>query len=321
MRPLPIFFESLFDKKFPFAKYPKARLRNFFRPKEPGGQEKMFLNLCKGLTEAKIPYTVNNYRIDNNALVALIGKMHLLNNFRNKKILLGPALYNHPIDHINLLEEFHIPRILVPGPWMQTMCEPYWKDKVYAWPVGIDTCLWNVHSKKKKYDVLIYDKIMWQANSDKRKELNLFINSLQEKRISFVCMRYGSYKEKDFLDALRYSKAMIFLCEHETQGLAYLQALSCNVPILAWDQELYWQDPKYYPSRVKFGPVSSVPYWDERCGMRFREFSELPKWFDLFWNSVIESKYQPRSFIMENLTLQKCAKEYATHYEECCQFL
>ena len=43
---------------------------------------------------------------------------------------------------------------------------------------------------------------------------------------------------------------MIFLCEHETQGIAYQQALSRNVPILAWDRGGDWQDPTYYPERV-----------------------------------------------------------------------
>ena len=36
---------------------------------------------------------------------------------------------------------------------------------------------------------------------------------------------------------------MIFLVEHETQGIAYQEAMACDVPILAWDQG-NWLDPK-----------------------------------------------------------------------------
>ena len=73
----------------------------------------------------------------------------------------------------------------------------------------------------------------------------------------------------------RDAATMIFLCEHETQGIAYQQALSCGVPILAWDRGGFWQDPEFYPHRVKFAPVSSVPYWDDRCGIKFASIEEF----------------------------------------------
>jgi glycosyltransferase involved in cell wall biosynthesis len=41
---------------------------------------------------------------------------------------------------------------------------------------------------------------------------------------------------------------MVFLCEHETQGFAYQQALSCGVPIIAWDRGGLLQDPKLLPT-------------------------------------------------------------------------
>ena len=65
------------------------------------------------------------------------------------------------------------------------------------------------------------------------------------------------------------ARAMIFLCEHETQGIAYQQALSCGVPILAWDRGGHWQDPACFPPWSMGNPVTSVPYWDERCGRTF----------------------------------------------------
>jgi hypothetical protein len=45
---------------------------------------------------------------------------------------------------------------------------------------------------------------------------------------------------------------MLFLCEHETRGLAYQEALASNVPILAWDTG-FWLDPRrplYDPNPV-----------------------------------------------------------------------
>ena len=93
---------------------------------------------------------------------------------------------------------------------------------------------------------------------------------------------------------------MIFLCEHETQGIAYQQALSCGVPILAWDAGGAWQDPAYFPDKVRFAPVSSVPYWDERCGRRFSETFSFPGAWAVFWSDVNSSRFDPRAYILEN---------------------
>ena len=103
---------------------------------------------------------------------------------------------------------------------------------------------------------------------------------------------------------------MIFLCEHETQGFAYQQALACGVPVLAWDRGGYWQDPTYYPQHERFGPVSSVPYWDERCGLKFADALEFSNRFEEFWTGVLEQRFQPRDYVVENLTLEKCSRHY-----------
>jgi hypothetical protein len=103
---------------------------------------------------------------------------------------------------------------------------------------------------------------------------------------------------------------MVFLCEHETQGLAYQQALSCDVPIMAWDRGGCWQDPSYYPYRVRFGPVTSVPYWDERCGLKFADFTEFEERWSAFWQAARAPHFAPSDYILEDLTLEAAAREY-----------
>jgi len=125
-----------------------------------------------------------------------------------------------------------------------------------------------------------------------------------------VELRYGSYAEEDFHAALRRCRAMIFLCDHETQGIAYQQALSSGVPILAWDPGGPWRDPSYYPDKVVFGPVSSVPYWDARCGERFVDAAGFARAWPDFIAQARAGAYQPRQYILENLTLAQCAARY-----------
>ena len=112
------------------------------------------------------------------------------------------------------------------------------------------------------------------------------------------------------MERLTVSKSMVFLCEHETQGLAYQQVLACDVPIFAWDRGGYWQDPTYYPEKVKYEPVTSVPYWDERCGRTFKDYEAFENSFESFFEGVKAHTFSPRDYISENLTLAKCAEKY-----------
>ncbi|MGY3355695.1 hypothetical protein ACVWZK_002358 [Bradyrhizobium sp. GM0.4] len=127
---------------------------------------------------------------------------------------------------------------------------------------------------------------------------------------SFAELRYGSYKEEDYRAALAQSRAMIFLCQNESQGIAYQQALSCGVPVLAWDPGGPWRDPDYYPHRVQFAPVSSVPYWDDRCGAKFVDIAGFEAGWDDFWAGCAADTFDPRGFVLDNLTLEQRALQY-----------
>ena len=101
---------------------------------------------------------------------------------------------------------------------------------------------------------------------------------------------------------------MIFLCEHESQGIACCEALAMNVPVLAWDNG-FCLDPNRFKWSQPVIPATSVPYFDERCGMKFKNLQEFDDRFTMFINRVIENKFEPRAYILENLTLQVSAKK------------
>jgi glycosyltransferase involved in cell wall biosynthesis len=193
---------------------------------------------------------------------------------------------------------------------MKEMCRPYWGECVETWPVGIDTDLWAPLHAAKTIDVLVYDKVMWHREECAASLIGPIRCALRKKGHSFVEIRYGFYEEEEFRRLLALSRAMIFLCEHETQGIAYQQALATGVPILAWDRGGPWRDPSYYPHKIIFSPVSSVPYWDERCGLKFCSVEEFEDLFLEFWNRLIAGSFDPRSYILEHLTLEKCARKY-----------
>jgi glycosyltransferase involved in cell wall biosynthesis len=304
------------DRWLPFDRYPRRVIRRIVRGKpRPGGQTRVFLNLRAGLDRIGVPYRVNDYRHarkNPHELACIVGKPCVLDKIKWKNpILFGAAVYSHPLDDPQLLERLPIKRILVPGPWMRDMCKPYWGDAVEAWPVGVDTELWRPsEAAEKSADVLLYDKVRWEHDRYEAILIEPIRAMLRRYGCSFREMRYGHYREKEFHTALDQCRAMIFLCEHETQGIAYQQALSCGVPIFAWDRGGYWRDPSYYPDKVKFGPVTSVPYWDERCGERFIDTADFAEKWQGFWEGAKAGHFKPRDYIVENLTLEKCARDY-----------
>ncbi|AOS45741.1 hypothetical protein Verru16b_02828 [Lacunisphaera limnophila] len=315
--PLSLFYEEPDpDRWLPGDRHPRRWLRRIIRgPRRPGGQERVFLNLCAGLDRLGVTYTVNRYRAarrNPGMPVGIIGKAHVLElqPWRNP-ILFGASVMSHPLADPGLLARHpNLRRILVPGEWMRRMCVPHWGDRVHVWPVGIDTAAWSPAPGQRDIDVLLYDKVRWEHDRYTQELIDPIRTHLTLRGLRVAVIRYGYYREEDFAALLQRSRSMVFLCEHETQGIAYQQTLACGVPILAWDRGGCWQDPEFYPARVQFSPVSSVPYWDERCGATFATGAEFPVAFDTFWAQLQAGHYQPRDYILANLTLERCARLY-----------
>lgn len=303
------------DRWLPFDRIPRRLVRRLVRgAARPGGQKMVFLNLCDGLDQIGVPYRTNDFghaRRHPDELACIVGKPHVLFDREWKNpVLFGASVFSHPLECPDLFERYPVRRLLVPGEWMRRMCEPYYGDRVTAWPVGIDTDAWVPSPEPKTVDVLLYDKVRWEHEAYEASLIGPVRDALERRGLSVTVLRYGSYEPGDLAVALRACRAAVFLCEHETQGLAYQQMLSSGVPVLAWDRGGMWQDPEFFPDRVRFGPVSSVPYWDERCGLTFADASEFEEKLGAFWEGVREGAYAPRDYVLENLTLAACARAY-----------
>jgi hypothetical protein len=311
------------DRWLPYDRYIRKAVRRIVRgPSRPGGVMMVAFDLMRGLDKLGIPYRFNDYQhVKKNPceLIGVIGKPHLIFEKRFKNpIIFGAGVYSHPIDCPKLFEDYsNVKKMLVPGPWMEQMCKPYYKDKVISWPVGINTEVWNNDIKcNELLDFLIYDKIRWDHSTYEINLINPIIKHLQQKGLSYQIIRYGHYTHTDLKRKLSVSKAVIFLCEHETQGLAYQQILATNTPILAWNRAGYWQDPSYFPHKVKYQPVSSVPYWSERCGSKFSDFKDFPDKLLEFLDLLNSGYFFPRNYILDNLTLEKSAALYLDIYNQ-----
>jgi hypothetical protein len=311
------------DRWIRYDRYPRRIIRRIIRGSEPiGGVKRWFLNLCSGLDKLQIPYSVNDYAFlkKNPAEWALVvGKPQVIAKIPAKNpILYGPALPSHPSENNFAWFSPNIKHLLISSEWFKLMYDQDLPVKLNTsiWPSGIDTELWKPLNIRKRHNrILIYDKVRWNREHYKPELIDKIRQTLIKRNISVEYLQYGYYKEKEYLEKLDEVDAMIFLCEHETQGFAYLQALSKDVPILAWDRAGYWLDPEFYPEKVKYRPVTSVPYWSENCGLKFEDMREFQMVLPQFLHRKDANLFNPREYILENLTLEKCAMEYYNVYQ------
>ncbi len=319
MRKINIFYEEPDpDRWIKYDRYPRRIVRKLLRGKAPvGGVQKWFLNLIKGLDELNVQYEINNYKklkTHKEEWALVIGKPHVIEKIPSyTKIIYGPGISSHPSDELFWGSKPNIRHLIISCEWFKQMYERDLPVQVpiSVWPSGIESEIWKPSSDSKRHNkILVYDKIRWERKHYEEELISLITHSLQARDIGLEYIKYGEYKEEDFMKLLTTVDAMIFLCEHETQGFAYLQTLSCDIPILAWDRGGFWQDPDFFPSLVKFEPVSSVPYWDIQCGEKFRGSKDFEWSFENFWTNVNKGFYTPRNYILANFKLADRAKEY-----------
>lgn len=289
-------------------------LKKIIRRKKISGVEKVFINLCKGLDQLKVAYDINLpfKKIKPAEPVVVLGNgKYALNGYKQTNpVIAGIALVTHPAQWPGLCEEYPVAKYLQHSAWTRNIYIPwYGADKCELWPAGIDTEKWSpAGTSNKKFDLLVYNKIMWNKQQIDN-ELRLpILKKIEQLALSYREISYGQYEETAYHNLLSQCKGMVFLCEHESQGFAICEALSMNVPVLAWDQGL-WLDPNRFTwGELNPVPASSVPFFNDKCGIRFKKFEDFEKQINIFWDGIKNDIYSPRDYILENLTLKKSAQ-------------
>jgi glycosyltransferase involved in cell wall biosynthesis len=215
----------------------------------------------------------------------------------------------HPSEWPTLCEDYPVAIYLQHSEWCDRVYRPYFGSRCRVWPVGIDTKAWQPASAKPTSDFLIYDKIHWEREQRSSDLLDPIIAELRHRNLSFELIRYGSYNTDQFRQALCRSRAMIFLSAHESQGIACQEAMSADVPIFAWDPG-FVQDPERFRWGQPVIPSTSVPYFDERCGLRFRDAPTFIEQLPSFLEKLSANIFRPREYVLENLTLEQCARRF-----------
>lgn len=270
------------------------------------------IGLINILEHLKFPYKFGNLSDINSCDIIYSPSQPIDTSlYPNKKFIFGNQFSVFPDKNLLKINNIHKNSIYIqPSEWAMNVwvnANRFLPIKIFPFPV--DTNKFYPSSLErfniKKTEVFIYFKRRNPA------ELTFVESFLKTKKINYKIFDYvKKYDENDYLSFLQKSKFGIILDAHESQGFAIQEALSCDVPLFVWNTISMNQE---YGSNYSIIPCNSLPYWDERCGEYFYNHDELKKTFELFINKL--KTYKPREYILENLSLEKCAERFLQLFE------
>ena len=308
------------DSLFPGDRYLKRLIRPIFRKfhrnQKVSGFGMSFQAMCHGLTKAGHVVRVNDFalaRENPDYPVGVIGNLSLLDNWTlPNPALLGPSLYDQPAQAPRLFDDPRFRAYVCLADWMYDLFEAQYRGRCVKWFAGIDTEAWPDRSDgPKTLDFIIYDKIHWDYEAYAENLIDPIRRVLDAKGLTHRTIRYRYYDHPLYHELLTAARGMIFLSENETQGLAYQEAMACNVPILAWDRG-YWADPQALANFATPPKASCVPFFSEDCGEKFTGMDDFAATLDDFL--ARRDTYKPRQFVTNRLSPQQSARTYAEAY-------
>lgn len=216
----------------------------------------------------------------------------------NNNFLCGPNIFAIPTDNKKLCEKFQ--HFVCPSLWVQEKYRQFDclnHATIDIWPVGIDTDMW---SKKKQQTSNTKNVILYTKHKSDIEVDNL-IHRLSKMNVNVRHIKYGSYTEEHLKSLCSEADACVLLTGTESQGIAYMQILSCGIPCYVIDTDT-WVDSR---RNLTFS-ATSVPYFDESCGVKVRSLEEST--LTQFLEKI--SEYDPRDYIVKNHDLKTSAASY-----------
>jgi len=308
------------DKFIKYDRYLKRLLRPLYhklhhRQKKTGFAVSFEL-MREALANAGYDVHVNDYKTakwNPSYPVGLVGFPTLLDGWTlPNPAILGPSLYDHPSLKPDLFSDQRYKKYTTLAPWTLDMYSSVYGDKCFSWFAGINPKDWpDLSHERKEYDFLIYDKVRWDHDAYETSLINPILKELDARKLSYRMVRYKMHDHETFKKLMAGARGFLFLCEHETQGLAYQEAMASGLPILAWDRG-YWADPLWKKFSSSAPSASSVPFFSSTCGEKFKGTEDFGSALDKFMAK--RATYKPRDYVMRDLDPKVSAKIYADQY-------
>jgi hypothetical protein len=219
---------------------------------------------------------------------------------RIARLLAGPNILVFPSAHSGIIAAPEVDYCVTPADWVCKMYEddcPLLKGRCVAWPAGVDTEYWRPDPiMREPRRALIFDK---QCKGPVG-PVSDYLPVLDRHNYSVSVLAYGAYSHEEFLSNLRRASLMVGFVTDESQGIAWAEAWSVDVPTLLW-----FQDHDTYQGRTFAS--STAPYLSSSTGVFFSSVAEFEEMLTGWENS--KGKFSPRRWVLDNMSDEVCARQ------------
>jgi hypothetical protein len=215
-----------------------------------------------------------------------------------KKILAGPNMVEFPSDYDGIISSKEVDLCITPCAWTNRLYEdicPELIGRCIAWPAGVDAGYWKPDTTRHRSTILIYEK----QRKGPVGPVEPYKNWLESRGYKVEIIKCGEYTASGFLNILERTLLMVGFVIDESQGLAWAEAWSADVPTLIWRNTIN-------SNRGRIYATSTAPYLSNNTGLFFDDFENFKVVFAQ-WESMKDS-FQPRQWVLENMSDEVCAR-------------
>jgi hypothetical protein len=162
------------------------------------------------------------------------------------------------------------------------------------WPAGVDIEYWKPEEDQTRETILIYEK----QRKGPVGPIEPYLEWIEEQGYKVELIKCGEYELDDFRVALQRAHLMVGFVIDESQGLAWAEAWSVDVPTLIWRNTSNL-------IRGRIIETSTAPFLSDETGLFFNDFNDFKTVFS-FWGKS-KTSFHPRKWVLNNMSDESCA--------------
>lgn len=225
-----------------------------------------------------------------------------------KQLYAGPNVVTYSSDYDFIAGNPEIIKYIVNSNWTLKLyvadC-PSLNDRIFAWPAGVDTKYWQPDSTIQRDRILIFDKRLVDDDPERTKPYADYLRGLGW-RVDVLsrCGTHG-YTQVQYRLLLQQSCLMLgFTVGSESQGIAWAEAWSCDVPTLILRNTSKTHQGRTYN-------CSTAPFLNEATGLFFDDLNDFKQQFEYLQNH--RKQFTPRNWVMKNMSDEVSARILYRH--------
>lgn len=226
---------------------------------------------------------------------------------RIKKLFAGPNIVVFSSDYDSLLAVTEVDAAITPCDLVVDLYledNPSLKNRIFSWPAGVDTHYWRPDSAVKRESILIFEK----QNKGPVGPVAPYADYLRSLGWDVNIIEYGNFTHIEYLKMLQKSCLMLGFVTDESQGIAWAEAWSADVPTLIWRNiSNVYQGRRY--------ACSTAPYLRSQNGLFFDDLEDFKIQFN-YWKTH-QKQFSPRAWTLENMSDEVCASMLYKKVTEC----